>query len=139
MKLICKKCGAQMYVQSALEVDECPDCNNKFNHLEYNEEELLNKEFTREQSRNFVKNNCEQIVFEDGHSKVLLEFATGVGKTINAINIQKRLLDDWGLENTVVFVPEVSHIKNWSDEYKKHGYLDLLKKINSIKSRCKIT
>lgn len=57
------------------------------------------------------------------HKRVLLAWATGVGKTFGFIKIQEMLK----AEKTWIVVAEVAHIKNWEDEYKKHGKEDLLK------------
>lgn len=58
------------------------------------------------------------------HDRVLLSWGTGIGKTFAFIRIQE------ALNSTVtwIVVAEVAHIKNWEDEYKKHGKEELLKK-----------
>lgn len=75
----------------------------------------------KEQSRKEIKANCESL-FKQEHN-ILLEFATGVGKTVNAINLQHIM----NSTKTFICVAEIAHIQNWKDEYIKHGYKDLLK------------
>ena len=75
----------------------------------------------KEQSREQIKKQCE-FIFNKGNN-ILLEFATGVGKTINAINLQHIM----NSQKTFICVAEIAHIKNWEDEYVKHGHKELLK------------
>ena len=58
------------------------------------------------------------------HNRVLLSWATGVGKSYAFIKIQEHL----NIEKTWIVVAEVAHIKNWEDEYKKHKKETLLSK-----------
>lgn len=58
------------------------------------------------------------------HDRLLLSWATGVGKTLGFIKIQEFL----NAQETWIVVAEVAHIKNWEDEYKKHGKEHLLNK-----------
>lgn len=58
------------------------------------------------------------------HDRVLLAWATGVGKSYSFIRMQEFLQ----AEKTWIVVAEVAHIKNWEDEYKKHGKEALLSK-----------
>lgn len=57
-----------------------------------------------------------------------LEWATGTGKTLAAIKIMHNYKDICPKFNIVV--AETAHIKNWEDEFKKHGYESLLKQVN---------
>ena len=75
----------------------------------------------KEISRELIKSKCEEL-FDKGHN-LCLEFNTGVGKTINAINLQARM----NSQKTFICVAEIAHIDNWKDEYIKHGYEYLLK------------
>ena len=75
----------------------------------------------KEQSRSYIKDQCE-IVFNKNNN-ILLEMATGVGKTINAINLQHIM----NSQKTFICVAEIAHVQNWKDEYVKHGYEELLK------------
>jgi len=74
----------------------------------------------KEESRQLIKSKCEEL-FNKGHN-ICLEFSTGVGKTINAINLQQRM----NSQKTFICVAEIAHIQNWKDEYIKHGYEHLL-------------
>ena len=58
------------------------------------------------------------------HDRLLLSWATGTGKTLGFIKIQEFLQ----AQETWIVVAEVAHIKNWEDEYKKHGKEYLLSK-----------
>lgn len=53
----------------------------------------------------------------------LFEWCTGLGKTLGAINVQDAIKANL----TYVVVAETAHIKNWEDEYIKHGKKHLLK------------
>ena len=75
----------------------------------------------KEQARAQIKAQCE-LLFNKGNN-ILLEFATGVGKTINAINLQHIM----NSQKTFICVAEIAHIQNWKDEYIKHGHEELLK------------
>lgn len=57
------------------------------------------------------------------NDRLLLAWATGVGKSYSFIRIQGFLQ----AKKTYIVVAEVAHIKNWENEYKKHGREDLLK------------
>ena len=74
----------------------------------------------KEQSRRFIKANCE-LMFMNGRN-LLLTFCTGVGKSFNAINLQAQM----NSQKTFICVAEVAHIQNWKDEYIKHGFEELL-------------
>lgn len=58
------------------------------------------------------------------YNKLLLQWATGVGKSYAFIRIQEML----NVESTVIVVAEIAHIQNWKDEYIKHGKQYLLEK-----------
>jgi len=58
------------------------------------------------------------------NDRLLLSWATGVGKTFAFIKIQESL----NAEETWIVVAEIAHIKNWEDEYKKHNKEHLLAK-----------
>jgi len=75
----------------------------------------------KEISRQLIKSKCEELF--DNYKAILLIFATGVGKSFNAINLQQRV----NAKKTFICVAEISHIKNWQDEYIKHGFEELLK------------
>lgn len=60
------------------------------------------------------------------NNRVLLSWATGVGKSYAFIKMQEFLK----AETTWIVVAEVAHIKNWQDEYIKHGKQKLLAKTN---------
>jgi superfamily II DNA or RNA helicase len=53
---------------------------------------------------------------------VILKWATGVGKSLGFIRMQMSLQP----KSTYIVVAERAHIKNWTDEYKKHGQEHLL-------------
>ena len=74
----------------------------------------------KEESRQLIKSKCEKL-FDDGHN-LICEFATSVGKSFHAINLQARM----NSQKTFICVAEIAHIQNWKDEYVKHGYEHLL-------------
>lgn len=74
----------------------------------------------KEESRQLIKSKCEEL-FDKGHN-LICEFATGIGKSFNAINLQARM----NSKKTFICVAEIAHIQNWRDEYIKHGYEYLL-------------
>lgn len=57
------------------------------------------------------------------NTNVILKWATGVGKSLGFILMQEELKP----KSTYIVVAERAHIKNWTDEYKKHGKEYLLK------------
>lgn len=57
------------------------------------------------------------------NTNIILKWATGVGKSLGFILMQEAL----NPKLTYIVVAERAHIKNWTDEYKKHGKEDLLK------------
>ena len=74
----------------------------------------------KEESRQLIKSKCEEL-FDSGKN-ILCEFATSVGKSFHAINLQARM----NSQKTFICVAEIAHIQNWKDEYVKHGYKHLL-------------
>lgn len=74
----------------------------------------------KDQSRQLIKSHAEELF--DDHPILILCWATGCGKTINAINLQSRM----NSKKTFICVAEIAHIQNWQDEYIKHGYEHLL-------------
>lgn len=58
------------------------------------------------------------------NDRLLLSWATGVGKTFAFIKMQEFL----NAQETWIVVAEVAHIKNWENEYKKHNKEHLLLK-----------
>lgn len=75
----------------------------------------------KEESRQLIKSKCEELF--DIWPILILQWSTGCGKTINAINLQARM----NSQKTFICVAEIAHIKNWQDEYIKHGFEHLLK------------
>jgi len=74
----------------------------------------------KEESRQLIKSKCEEL-FDKGHN-LICEFATSVGKSFQAINLQARM----NSQKTFICVAEIAHIQNWKDEYIKHGHEHLL-------------
>lgn len=56
------------------------------------------------------------------NKNTILSWATGMGKSYMSIQMQKSL----GNPKTYVCVAEITHIDNWIEEYKKHGFEYLL-------------
>ena len=81
----------------------------------------------KEESRQLIKSKCEELWLAGKHKGInlCLEFSTGVGKTLNAINLQNIMTNELS-RRTYVCVAEIAHIQNWKDEYVKHGYEHLL-------------
>lgn len=63
------------------------------------------------------------------HKNILFEWATGCGKTKQAIK-GISMLDRDKHNNVLIVVAEIAHIKNWMDEFKKWGYKSLLTDVN---------
>lgn len=57
-------------------------------------------------------------------NKLLLEVATGYGKTLSAILLIEKLGGSWN-----IVVAETAHITTWKDEFIKHGKEHLLKNV----------
>lgn len=56
------------------------------------------------------------------HNNLIIEHATGTGKTYSAIKIIEHFKGDWN-----IVIAETNHEQNWLDEFKKHKKLSLLK------------
>lgn len=63
----------------------------------------------------------EALNLSNSYNRLILSFATGVGKSLAALKICKSKGGRW-----YIIVSETNHIKNWHDEIVKHGYEDLL-------------
>lgn len=74
---------------------------------------------TREEIQNIAINLSEE------YNKLLLEWATGIGKSYASIKIIEKLGGKWN-----IVVAETNHISNWEEEFKKHNKSRLLKNIN---------
>ncbi len=74
----------------------------------------------KEQSRQLILDKCKSL-FLDGRN-LLLEWATGAGKSFAAITLQAQM----NSQKTFICVAEIAHIENWRKEYIKHGYEHLL-------------
>lgn len=59
----------------------------------------------------------------NSYSRIMLSWATSVGKSRGFIAIQAAL----GTPKTYLVVSERPHIENWEEEYRKCGREDLLK------------
>ena len=75
-------------------------------------------------TRNEIQDGSIDLI--EKNNRVLLSWATGVGKSYAFIKMQEALK----AEVTCIVVAEVAHIKNWQDEYIKHGKEELLNKTN---------
>lgn len=70
------------------------------------------------------------VYLSNNFKQVILEWATGVGKSLAAIKIIENDLNEgtsrgeWNL--WYIVCAERQHITNWEDEFKKHGYQSLL-------------
>ena len=72
---------------------------------------------TREELHNFIATY--------NGNKLLLEVATGYGKTLSAILLIEKLGGSWN-----IVVAETAHINTWRAEFTKHGKEHLLKSVN---------
>jgi len=72
-------------------------------------------EITREEVQN------KSLLLSDNHKQLVLELATGVGKTLIAINIIERHGGFWN-----IVIAELTHELNWIKEFKKHDKENLL-------------
>lgn len=77
-----------------------------------------------ERERLFEK--VEKVYHSTGHA--LMEFATGVGKSLAAI----RLISEKPSEKWVILVSKLVHIDNWKAEFTKWNKTHLLKKVEFI-------
>ena len=75
----------------------------------------------KEESRQLIKSKCEELFGESRN--IILEWATGCGKSYAAINLQSQM----NSRKTFICVAETAHIQNWKDEYIKPGHEELLK------------
>lgn len=80
----------------------------------------------RDESRLLIKSNCESLFSKT--TALLLLWATGVGKTINAINLQHKMRS----KKTLICVAETAHKAGWKKEFKDHGFEHLLKSTTII-------
>lgn len=82
----------------------------------------------KETNRNNIQNHA--IYLSENFKQVILSWATGVGKSLAAIKIIANDIEkgenrgEWNL--WYIVVAERQHIKNWEDEFKKHGHQRLL-------------
>lgn len=74
---------------------------------------------TREKLQEWVVNNKDKRI-------IVLEWATGVGKSRAAIKLQESLIPN----NTFLLVNEIAHKQNWEEEYKELG--TSLKQTNTL-------
>ena len=58
------------------------------------------------------------------HKNLLLELATGLGKTLSAIRIIEKVGGKW-----IIVIAETNHELNWIDEFKKHNKEHLLENV----------
>ena len=75
-----------------------------------------------------TRTELHNLVTTSNDSKLLLEVATGFGKTLAAILFIEKHLGLWN-----IVVAETAHIKTWTDEFIKHGKQHLL---NNVKIFC---
>lgn len=80
------------------------------------------RKITREQAVN------EAVQLSLSNRAVLLQWATGFGKSFAAIKCQEAL----NSRTTYLIVNETPHIRNWHEEYAKHGKLDLVPKTKTF-------
>lgn len=74
-----------------------------------------NTNTTRDSLRNSILTTIQK------ENIILLEWATGVGKSLAAITIQEKING-----NTLILVSELTHISNWKTEFIKHNKENLL-------------
>lgn len=77
-----------------------------------------NRENLKEQIQNKAVNLSET------YPVLILEHATGVGKSLSAIKIIEKHGGRW-----TIMVAETNHINNWMLEFQKHGKVDLLNNV----------
>ena len=58
------------------------------------------------------------------HNHLIIEFATGLGKTLTAIKIIENYGGKWN-----IIIAETNHEQNWIDEFKRYNKEHLLKDI----------
>lgn len=77
-----------------------------------------------------MREEIEKQVLDSNSNNILLELATGVGKT----KIALAKVHQWftNNKNILIVIPRVVLKQNWKDEIIKWGYQDLLSKINFV-------
>ena len=71
-----------------------------------------------------TRNELHTLVINSNDSKLLLEVATGFGKTLAAILFIEKHLGLWN-----IVVAETAHITTWRNEFIKHGKEHLLSNV----------
>jgi superfamily II DNA or RNA helicase len=61
------------------------------------------------------------------YNYLLLQWSTGVGKSLSTIRIIEEHGGKW-----IIVVAELLHINNWKEEFKKHGKQNLLKQVKFV-------
>ena len=82
---------------------------------------MTNKELARIK----IKEECEKLFFYE-NKNLVLEWATGVGKTFNSLN----LCNKSGFNRILIFVAETQHIQMWKDDMNLNGFGNLINKIH---------
>jgi|GEM_PF-2035664 len=91
--------------------------------------------------KKITRENISQEVLDSKADAIIIEAATGVGKSLMAIKVQESMCEDIPLKydngeltreiqllppRTLVLIAERAHRNNWIEEYKKHDYEHLL-------------
>lgn len=71
-----------------------------------------------------TREDFQRTILNDNNPKVLIEMATGTGKTLTAISLIEKYGGNWG-----IVVAETAHINNWKEEFKKWNKEHLLSKV----------
>ena len=82
------------------------------------------------QIRNLIQ--ADAVALARKYNHLVLEFSTGVGKSLAAIKIIQELIDSSPKSKGYIVCKENTHKKNWMDDIKKHGYSHLLKNLTFI-------
>jgi len=69
-----------------------------------------------------IQNNVLNLA--DTYNHLIIEFATGLGKTLTAIKLIEKYGGIWN-----IVIAETNHEQNWVDEFKKHKKTKLLKNV----------
>lgn len=93
----------------------------------------------KKNSFNVEKQNSARTIIQDcaldmaqHYNHLVLEFSTGVGKSLSAIKIIQQIIDSDAKATGFIVCKEKTHRKNWIEEFEKHGYTHLLNNITII-------
>jgi len=85
---------------------------------------------TQNQTRDLIQDKAVEL--SKDHNHLVLNFSTGVGKSLASIKIIQELIDRNPKAKGYIVCKENTHKKNWIDDIAKHGYNHLLSNLTFI-------